>query len=153
MSRFFFQSDHELLDEMLVDIEGLPVELDDDVFRQILLCCGPSTLFQVKAVDRRAHRLASELLQNPRRFPRSNQSHIGAGVRRAAHRDLPARFTMPLLSSETKRTSCVVQPCTLDETSDVGVRVHLFHRVPAALSCERTCFSRTAGCGWAQHEH
>lgn len=154
MSKFFFQSNHELLDEMLVDVEGLPVDLDDDVFRQILLCCGASTLLQVKEVDRRSHRLANELLQHPRRraFARARtyQSRIGAGAaRRAAHRELPTRFTMPRVTGEATHTSCAVRPCTCEETGELGVRVSLFRRIPAALSCERTCFSRDIGDGWA----
>ena len=36
VSRFFFQDDHELLDEML-DVEGLPVEVVTD--RASAACC------------------------------------------------------------------------------------------------------------------
>ena len=147
MSRFFFQDEHELLDEML-DVEGLPVELNDDVLRRILLCCGASTLWDVKNVDKRTHGLAAELLRDPRRFPRSYTSRGCQGAaRRAAHRDLPARWTVPVMRGAGP-VCCTVRPRE-DAAGGGGVCRLGVHASAAGLNGDRTRVERSSGAtGW-----
>lgn len=138
--------DDELLDTLL-----LPAELNEDVLRRILVFCQASTLREVKAVDRRTHRIVAELLRDPRRFPRLLFSSLanGGAARRAAHRELPARWGKAIIGA-TSAAAVVSLRASTDVTTGAGaVRLRLTARPTADVGLERTCFSRSsAATGW-----
>ena len=111
------------------EMSDMPLpELDADVLRLILQACPTNTLRDAKAVDKRTHRIAAELLrQRGSRFPRVLFGSGRCHDRRAAHRELPARWTH-------------AAPAAGSSIEETGVR----------LSMDRTTITRPAGTsGWS----
>ena len=137
--------------------------IDDDLLRLILLACPASTLREVKGVNQRTHAIAAALLRDTRRFPRV---HKGQGVRRAAHRALPARWSHPIergamqwaaveRGGDAAEAAFTESACELaggdgDGSNGDGVDGEYLPPALAALSDDRSIFHRPpTSDGWS----